>query len=50
MVKGGMPSEVLGLELQRDDVDLRFYNPETGRMVSLVIDPDQRRRLLTLQP
>jgi hypothetical protein len=26
-----------------------FWNAETGRMVSLVIDPDQRRRLLRLQ-
>jgi hypothetical protein len=33
MIRGGMPSEVLGLELQRDDVELKFYNPETGRLL-----------------
>jgi hypothetical protein len=36
MVKGGMRSEVLGLELQRGDVDLRFYNPETGKLLPSV--------------
>jgi len=33
MVKGGMPSEVLGLELQRFDVELKFYNPGTGKLL-----------------
>jgi len=36
MIKGGMPSEVLGLELQRDDVELKFYNPETGKLLPSV--------------
>jgi len=33
MIKGGMPSEVLGLELQRDGENLRFFNPETGKLL-----------------
>ncbi len=36
MIKGGMPSEVLGLELQRFDVELKFYNPETGKLLPSV--------------
>jgi Putative restriction endonuclease len=36
MVKGGLPSEVLGLELQRFDVELKFYNPETGKLLPSV--------------
>jgi Uma2 family endonuclease len=36
MIKGRMPSEVLGLELQRDVVDLRFYNPLTGKLLPSV--------------
>jgi hypothetical protein len=36
MVKGGMPSEVLGLELQRFDVELKFYNPQTGKLLPSV--------------
>lgn len=30
MLEGRLPSEVLGLHLERDDVWLRFYNPATG--------------------
>ncbi len=33
MIKGGLPSEVLGLELQRFDVELKFYNLETGKLL-----------------
>ena len=33
MIKGGMPSEVLGLELQRDGENLRSFNPETGKLL-----------------
>ena len=33
MIKGGLPSEVLGLELQRDGENLRFFNPETGKLL-----------------
>ncbi len=36
MIKGGMPSEVLGLELQRDAENLRFFNPETGKLLPSV--------------
>ena len=36
MIKGGMPSEVLGLELQRDGENLRFFNPETGKLLPSV--------------
>jgi Uma2 family endonuclease len=36
MIKGGMPSEVLGLEFQRDAENLRFFNPETGRLLPSV--------------
>jgi hypothetical protein len=28
---GRLPSDVLGLHLERDDLDLRLYNPRTGR-------------------
>src|SRR5207248_866842 len=28
---GRLPSEVLGLHLERDGVELRFYNPATGQ-------------------
>ncbi len=38
MIKGRMPSEVLGLELQRDVVDLRFYNSQTGKFLPSVRD------------
>ena len=41
MIKGGMPSEVLGLELQRDDVELRLYNPETGKLLPAVHELDR---------
>ena len=41
MIKGGMPSEVLGLELQRDDVELRFYNPEIGKLLPAVHELDR---------
>ena len=45
MIKGGMPSEVLGLELQRDDEDLRFFNPETAAALSsLRIHPEKVKR------
>jgi len=41
MIKGGMPSEVLGLELQRDVVELRFYNPQTGKLLPAVHELDR---------
>src|SRR5271157_2229002 len=41
MIKGGMPSEVLGLELQRFDVELKFYNPETGKLLPSVHELDR---------
>jgi hypothetical protein len=31
MEAGRLPSEVLGLHLERDDLDLRLYNPQTCR-------------------
>jgi Uma2 family endonuclease len=30
---GRLPSEVLGLHLERDGLDLRLYNPRTGRWI-----------------
>jgi Uma2 family endonuclease len=48
MLKGGMPSEVLGLELQRDDVELRFYNPETGKLLPAVHELDREIEMLDL--
>jgi len=41
MIKGGMPSEVLGLELQRFDVELKFYNPETGKLLPSMHELDR---------
>jgi Uma2 family endonuclease len=41
IIKGGMPSEVLGLELQRRGVDLCFYNPETSRLLPGVLEIDR---------
>jgi len=29
----GLFSEVLGLRLERDEMDLRFFNPATGRRI-----------------
>jgi hypothetical protein len=37
-IKGRMPSEVLGLELQRSSEQLRFFNPETGKILPAVHD------------
>src|SRR5271166_3927992 len=41
MIKGGMPSEVLGLELQRDGENLRFFNPETGKLLPSMHELDR---------
>ena len=30
---GGLFSEILGLRLERDAIDLRFFNPETGKRI-----------------
>ncbi len=36
MAKGGMRSEVLGLVLQRNGEQLRFYDPQTGKILPAV--------------
>ena len=41
MIKGGMPSEVIGLELQRNGEELRFFNPETGKLLPAVHELDR---------
>jgi Uma2 family endonuclease len=42
-VPGGLASEVLGFGLQRRGEELRFYNPQTGKLVPLA--PDLEREL-----
>ena len=37
----GLCSEVLGLRLERDEMDLRFFNPETGRRIPSAEEIDQ---------
>jgi Uma2 family endonuclease len=37
-VAGRLPSEILGLHLERDDLDLRLYNPETGLWVPTSVE------------
>src|SRR5487761_1866566 len=43
MVEGRLPSEVLGLHLERDGAWLRFYNPATGRWLPT---PEEREAAL----
>jgi Uma2 family endonuclease len=43
LVPGGLTSEVLGFGLQRRGEELRFYNPQTGKLVPLA--PDLEREL-----
>jgi Uma2 family endonuclease len=35
---GRLPSEVLGLHLKRDDIDLRLYNPRTGHWLQTPVE------------
>jgi hypothetical protein len=44
MVEGRLPSEVIGLHLERDEEWLRFYNPVSGRWL-----PTQEEREAALE-
>jgi hypothetical protein len=37
-VKGGLPSEVLGLNVERRGFDIRFHDPSTGRLLPMPED------------
>ena len=45
---GGMPSEVLGLKLQRQGVQLKFYNPATGKFLPCEQDIDRELEMRDL--